>query len=989
MKPLILEMNAFGPFAGRQVVDFSELAGENIFLITGPTGAGKTTVFDAVCFALYGDTSGESRQNDSLKSQFADIKEKCYVSLSFISKGKTYKIIRYPKQQKLGRNGEERVYNSSVELQMPDGGVITAAVLANKEIENIIGLTKEQFKKVVMLPQGEFRKLLEDKSDTKQEILRKIFSTDIFDRLTEQLKEKSKRALDAQSKISADNKALLKGLRLNTQNELDKRIASLTEAQIPDTEALIPALKEKTEEEKKRVSEVRKSADALLLSLDSIDLKYSEQINKKFASLKEQSARLLSLNGRSEAVVGKKRTLENLKLCEKYFEIRGRKEKISGEISKLEREAAQNKKRQKDAAEELAKLQARCEAIPQLEAKAEQLVRDKTIVLKRIEETNQLEEIKQQVLNINEKIFKAQERAVFFDECIKLCESRRAAEKIAEASELLNAILVQAGVINRAYNDFSFAEKSCFDGYERFYKSAAAHLAERLEDGKPCIVCGSTEHPAPCREDGKNAVTRIQLEKLENAREEARETLREAERKCKTLTAEYNMLSGGDLNADDAISDLQIIKKALAENKSAYENLCRGISKKEKLLSESEFYTDEISDEAYLNANREKSIKEEASLKGLRDGMLSRIEESAETENSARKLNDESEAISIEQERIKKEIEGIRGSKARLDLESSRVSEAIVRIDGFIAKMNGELVKTQRELENFVAENNISEKDVGELYGKISLIDKLEAEISEYNEQVKICSALCDSLKKELEGKHEVDILKQKSRYESLKSEYEAENKRYTELFSSYKQNERVYTELKKNTERFGQAEAKARKTAYLAMLAKGDNEQKISFERYVLTAYFEQVVEAANIRLSQLTNQRYTLLRKLEKEKNGRGSGLELSVFDIYTGRVRDVTTLSGGESFKAALSLALGLSDTISQYAGGVEADAVFIDEGFGSLDGESLDSAVSCLMELQNNGRLVGIISHVEALKERIGAKLCVSASKNGSTAQFEVV
>ncbi len=983
MKPLTLEMNAFGPFCKKQLVDFSDLMGRNIFLITGPTGAGKTTVFDAVCFALYGDTSGESRQNDSLKSQFADINEKSYVTFSFSVKGKNYTVTRYPKQQKLGRNGDVRMENSSVRLFMENGETLTG-VSANRQLEQIIGLSKEQFKKVVMLPQGEFRRLLEDKSDAKQEILRRIFSTDLFADFTESLKEKARLAEQKTQQISADNKAVLKSLALSDADEELKRMCA---QEYPDVQAICGLLGQKLKEDEKSVLKIKALADDCFSALNKIDLKYASQINQKFERFDEQTALFRTLCSEKDNFSQKQKMLDKLKLCATYRQSELTIEKLKKEIDSLRREIKENEGEYKKICLAVKKARSENEKLPEYESRSEELLRQIASFDTQLDSLNRIDKTRREILKLNSEIFKTQEKIVLLDECKAVCEQMKEADNLKKQLELLDMLDKKLGDFNGKYAEFYSAQTACLRGYERFYRSAASVLAKELKDGEPCPVCGSRSHPRPCEDDGGENVTKQRLSELERQRDICSAAMQSARRDCAAVIAQYNASAEEKLDEEGVFSDSESARITADGLRARASDLERAVSEKKELLAKSEFFCGEMLETEYVLRERESCLTAEAGFIGQRQ----RLSESVKKESggqSARELRSFRDEASKKLDIIKKDAKRIREEFSSVLAEKKRLSEAIKRLEDFCGAKTQELSDENLRLKQFEAENGIDKSVVSELSGKTDMIQPLESEIAGYTQRVKICKVLLDSLKSELDGKQRFDIDRLKREQTALEVRYNTLNAEYIDLSSRLKQNISAHREISQNLQKAGSAQEDTQRLMYLASLAKGDNEQRISFERFVLTAYFEEVIEAANQRLSGLTDQRYTLFRKQEKEKNGRGSGLELSVFDAYSGMLRDVTTLSGGESFKAALSLALGMADVISRHVGGVEVDTVFIDEGFGSLDEQSLDSAVSCLMDLQTDGRLVGIISHVELLKEKIGAKLVVTPAKNGSSLKFIV-
>lgn len=985
MKPYILEMNAFGPFSSKQIIDFSKLNGQNIFLITGPTGAGKTTIFDAICFALYGDASGESRQNDSLKSQHADINEKCYVSFSFFAKGDVYKIVRYPKQEKLGRNGIIRMINSSAEFTLPDGEILTNLSEVNKNIEELIGLNKEQFKKVVMLPQGEFRKLLEDKSDTKQEILRKIFSTSIYDEITEKLKEKAKQSKALIEGIFADNKASIRNVSADDDSDLAQAIA----IEYPDFQLIKKLLGEEIQKDEENSLEIKQQAEKLLKQLNEINLSYAKQINDKFDELEKQNTKYKELDSKKQDFEKKRELISKLKICKEAVNIEDIVKKLNSEICEIKTKIAETKKEQSSAQQALEVVREQEKSIPKYQSQLEENIKQATLTSEMIEKVLARNKIKQDIINTNEQIFIAKEKIVFFDECIVYCEMLDTIEEKMCTIKSLKLLSDSLSAFKKQYLDFLIADKTLKNAMDLYYSYTVANLANELEENKPCPVCGSNIHPKPASFDGEKTFSKEEISRLEDERDSSREQLNRYEGECRSTIAKINTTSNLTIDEDKVFSDNDYLKQIIVGYENEFSGLKDSLDNKRSMLVKSDYYDEEYFSINTVKAVREKTISEEIAFNEKRGLLSEQLEKNKDLPTDIEYLKNQQFGLQEQQKKLRDNISDIQKNLSEAISCVERVSEKLQQQNEFLTRKNDDLKSANQELELFVAKNCPDNSD--EIFGlrdSLNKLDNISQEVIDYDNSVSVCKAVLDKLNKELVNEKPYDIENLEKNYNELSVAYKDKNDEYVELAATLVQNKLAYNTLTENLEKSGQLEEQSRQIEYISQLARGDNSQKISFERFVLTAYYEEVIKAANLRLSGLTGERYTLHRKLEKEKNGRSSGLELAVFDAHTGKSRDVTTLSGGESFKAALSLALGLADTIGSHVGGVGVDTIFIDEGFGSLDEESLDSAISCLTELQTKGRLVGIISHVAQLKEKISSKLNVSPTKSGSVASFNI-
>lgn len=988
MKPLFLEMNAFGPYATKQCLDFSELGGQNIFLITGPTGAGKTTIFDAICFALYGDASGGSRQNDSFKSQHAQLEDKCYVSMTFFAKGETYKVTRAPKQTIIGRKDVERTINATAELYLPDNSVIIGTVEVTKKIEEIIGLNKDQFKKVVMLPQGEFRKLLEDKSDTKQEILRKIFATKIYDDFTEQLKLRESKANAAAKEILSDNTALIKNIAIKDNDKLAEAIS----AECPIAKDVSEILSEYIKSDKKSAEEKKNELNEYLKQLKSINIQYAKQINEKFENLKTQKEQKVNLESLKDEYTQKENLIKKLNISKIVFEMKSAVVQLEQQIKIIKSDIKVTLNEQEDIENKLKLAKKAYEEIPDLDSRLEELIKNSALLKDKIDKIKHSDELKQNILNINSQLAYIKEKIVFLEECKNYCKltsnAKTSQNIILKLSDLSDELLVH----NQKYHEYKQSEFACKQGVDRYFSSSVSFLSKSLKQEEACPVCGSINHPAPAEVLSEaDEITKEQLGILEQIRDDNRKSLQSVDRICRDIISELINVYKLNINTEDVFSDDKALIKIINEQNELHNIDISACEEKETRLKKSDFYNKELvsSDEDIVNYEYEKVLKEENELMQKQKSLMGVYEEYKNLPGNIDDYRLKQDVNEKEIKAIREKIQSLQKDFSELDGEKKRLIEKIEQQKKFLQQKQADLKQKSDEYSKFISENCPgNEQEILSLANRIEEIESLTSSVGEYKNKVSVCNAIVEQLGGELKNEHIYDIEKMTEQYNEINNIYTEKNDEYISLVANLNVNESIFAKLSKNIQKGGKLEEESRRISLLSQLARGENSQRISFERYVLTAYFEEVIKAANLRLGGLTSERYSLMRKEEKEKFGRGSGLELSVFDLHTGKSRDVTTLSGGESFKAALSLALGLADTIGNHAGGVEVDTIFIDEGFGSLDQESLDCAVSCLMDLQTKGRLVGVISHVDTLKEKIAAKLTVSTNKNGSSAKFNI-
>ena len=889
IKPLKLTMVAFGAFVKKTEIDFSVLNKHSLFLITGPTGAGKTTILDAITFALFGEASGETRRTENFKSDYSDLKELCFVKLEFELKNKKYVIERYPKQSKISARKNIVVINSKAKLILEDGEEIIGTDSVNKKIIELLGITYKQFKQIVVLPQGEFKKLLEAKSEDKQDIFRKIFNTDLHEKFCKALLEKTK---EIQTKIEKAGQLML-GYINSVDSFGDEELLQIILQFLPNS----------LNNNKGSVANVN-----ILL----VKLKENIRKNNCKANTIKEKINLLekSKNDVNEKLVWLK-IIEEKKLRLKEVEVKiNREEKVQQE---LEAELQITLLKLKNASEKK-------DAISNL-------ICEKNDLNNKLEYFKEIDNLQKEYKTIyNEKIDIIQQlnRLMLAEQKIKLkAELNINKELYCKFKELINSIDVYCNI----FNEYRDLEKKYLIEYEKFLAGQAGFLAEKLIDNKPCPVCGSTVHPnkakaltgTPSEEYVKNLA--LQAKKL-------REKLNNTDIK---LFESYNFIK------EKIVEFEEIDYKDILNNKNRLREILE-----------------------YYKSCWEVKINEYKNMDINIDG------------TAIEAISDDIKKLQNHIIEINVKIESIKGNEEKLKLKIKdliSVKDILKKID----KIDEEINSIEK---NYKIENA--------RYQEIrTLVDKNNKEIQLLNDEIK-------KIKIQLQenGKNDITLNKEKLDLELKEIDRQLHNiiEALTKTTAQLNVNIKQYQNIKNITGEYEKLYAKYSDYASLADVASGKNPLRISFERYILASYFQDVINAANVKFSEMTGYRYLLKRKEEKEKNNRASGLDLEIIDNYTGKTRHVNTLSGGESFKASLCLALGLADVVQMYSGGVEIATLFIDEGFGTLDTESLDSAIEALTSLKKNGRLVGIISHVNELKERIPVKLIVKTSKVGSSLEL---
>lgn len=926
MKPLKLTMSAFGSYAGKNVIDFTGQQ-QGIFLITGDTGAGKTTIFDAITYALYNQTSGGERNGNMMRSQYAQQETETYVELEFLYRGQTYRVRRNPdykitKTLKNGKIREQKVPHS-VELTMPDGTVFPEKKNAtDAKIIEILGLTADQFSQIVMIAQGDFLKLLYTKSDERKMIFSKLFRTDIYWKIQENLRRKS---MEMDERIQENDRAF---------EQEKSRIILLPESEELPLDELVERLRERLKDALKEQNLRRANVEELNKKIT----KY-EEINKLFVSLEKIRQTGKELEARQAESKERRQQIENARKADKVLvaeqqNLRQQQEveQSAQAIAKMEETLTNNQEmfetlktqqqeaeaeQKREAADTQKKMLALEQSFPSYEA----------LQNARAEE-QQAKKVWEDLGKTSEESFHKQEAGI-----AALKEQQKRQEQAVEQTKK-----------NWEQTSLSASEsaKHYEHMYEAFLKEQAGILAENLSAGCPCPVCGSTVHPDPAKLSD-HAVTELEVEQAKKTRAAAEEkrdmayAAFEAEKTEKQKLAQAVEKEEADFVLAQTIAKQQ--RKEAEQNYVSLQKIAEQI--REKLVYPS-----------FAEAKKQYAAMQKA---------LAAAEQ--EIERKRQKVSELAEAMNT-----------LKGQKLAEEENQKTAKKLAAKTEKEYAKL--------LEKSGFVSEETYHLAILPERSRS-----KLEREEKEYESQCLRQQSEQKLLEKQVSGKTYTDTTELNEQLKAEKQALKEAEKTYMELHTAYEndrsvlQNCAVYLEKGKKLESEDQVIKSLSKTANGRL----SGSAKIDFETYIQRQYFKQIIHEANKRLLTMSNHQFIL--KLKEEANtGRktNEGLDLSVYSLVTDSERDVKTLSGGESFLAALAMALGLSDIVERSAGAIHPDMMFIDEGFGSLDAQSRQQAIEVLGELAGDSRMVGIISHVTELKEQIDRKLVVSRTDKGSRA-----
>lgn len=926
MKPLKLTMSAFGSYAGKNVIDFTGQQ-QGIFLITGDTGAGKTTIFDAITYALYNQTSGGERNGNMMRSQYAQPETETYVELEFLYRGQTYRVRRNPdykitKTLKNGKIREQKVPHS-VELTMPDGTVFPEKKNAtDAKIIEILGLTADQFSQIVMIAQGDFLKLLYTKSDERKMIFSKLFRTDIYWKIQENLRRKS---MEMDERIQENDRAF----------EQEKSRIIL----LPESEEL--PLDEPVERLRERLKDALKEQNLRRANVEELNKKITkyEEINKLFVSLEKIRQNGKELEARQAESKERRQQIENARKADKVLVAEQQNLRQQQEVEQSAQAIAK-------MTETLANDQEMFETLKtqQQEAEAKQKreaadIQKKMLALEQsfpsYEALQNARSEEQQAKKVWEDLGKTSEESFHKKEAgiAALKEQQKRQEQIVEQTKK-----------NWEQTSLSASEsaKHYEHMYEAFLKEQAGILAENLSAGCPCPVCGSTVHPDPAKLSD-HAVTELEVE-------QAKKTRAAAEEKRDLAYAAFEAEK----------TEKQKLAQAVEKEEADFV-LAQTIAKQQRKEAEQNY----VSLQKIAEQIREKLVYPSLAEAKKQYAAMQKALEAAEQEiaKKRQKVSELAEAMNT-----------LKGQKLAEEENQKTAKKLAVKTEKEYAKL--------LEKSGFVSEETYHLAILPERSRS-----KLEREEKEYESQCLRQQSEQKLLEKQVSGKTYTDTTELNERLKVEKQALKEAEKTYMELHTAYEndravlQNCAVYLEKGKKMESEDQVIKSLSKTANGRL----SGSAKIDFETYIQRQYFKQIIHEANKRLLTMSNHQFIL--KLKEEANtGRktNEGLDLSVYSLVTDSERDVKTLSGGESFLAALAMALGLSDIVERSAGAIHPDMMFIDEGFGSLDAQSRQQAIEVLAELAGDSRMVGIISHVTELKEQIDRKLVVNRTDNGSRA-----
>ncbi len=1017
MRPVHLQMTAFGPFVGQEVIDFTRLGSHPLFLINGPTGAGKTTLLDAICFALYGKSTGDEREGSQMRCDMAAPESLSVVVLTVELGGILYRIRRIPEQLRPKSRGEG-LTSQSAEAQLwrldPEGReqlLVPAKVSeATAEIERLTGLNADQFRQVMVLPQGKFRQLLMAESKQREQIFSQLFQTRIYRRLEERLKQDAssvRREVEDQQRI---RQGMLEG-------------AGVAEGGITALQATLQRLRPERD-----LAQTRRAGCAAQVQTLTTSLAQARELRERFTRLAQAQSELQTLQQQQGLFDAKRTRIEQAERAAQLDPLalacqQGRDEAstVNNRLQQLQAEEAQARQtwqQSQQAYQRLAELekqrdiesldlerlqglaervkglrlaqdtqrrsaqeqQAAAQAMTQAEQAHRQLGDQfRALEQRQTERWNRLQQSREQPLNLQ----RCEAQTGLRRDLAQLQAQIEQQQKALSASEVVGLNLKEN------YRRCQQAARQC---ELQWHQGQAALLAQSLEQDQPCPVCGSAQHPSPAQlgVDIPDAPT---LERVRLAEQEALEQLNSAretyagQRKALEALQEQSLQLTQRLGDDALLSvaDLQSrylqLRQLVEERVREEQAHQQGVEQLQALQQqEQRLRTDLDRTRTALAQTDNQLAVAETALAGAERELPADLREAGVLDAAIKQAQDRCLEQAQQIERIRREYQsaqsGWHQATAMVQGQVEAVAAATTRLQAQESRWNDALLQSEFAGEAAYQQARMSP-------------DARQQErqaIIAFERNLQRSAAIVEEQQQGVAGRQPPDLEALGQTLSLAREQSQNAERQWQALEQQVVSLEQTALRLERVEETLSRLEARYALVGTLSDLTNGQTGDKVSLQRFVLSVLLDDVLVEASHRLSLMSKGRYRLLRKESRTKGNKASGLELEVEDAYTGKVRPVATLSGGESFMAALAMALGLSEVVQAYAGGIRLDTLFIDEGFGSLDSESLDLALRTLSDLQSSGRMVGVISHVAELKEQMPLRLDVIATREGSRVQL---
>lgn len=1027
MRPLQLELTYFGPYRHVEV-DFTKFNDQPLFLISGKTGSGKTTLFDGICYALFSQTTNTQRDASSLRSDFAPASAESKVTLTFEHEGVNYRITRKPKQEVMGRGHKMVTHNAHVELIYPldssQPESITHIPEANAFITHLLHLDCNQFRQIALLPQGKFRQFLSSSSNDKEALLRSLFNTGLYERWSDKLKARLSQTQNDQSELRTRLDTLMQG-----ETEID--------SSLPQAEWLT-AVKAKIDQQKGQAKELAKQVkkQEQVESQANQALQAAKKLEERQTELAQAKERLGRIQARSAEITATKQTIHKLewfndrqKTYYAYTDGEKRSKSLNKQITTAQALLGKEKQSQTETKAKLAQLQRQGDEIAglkdqisvlksqlpiykQRDALKQQLASEQTALKS---QQKRLKGSKEKLLALVKGLDQAEKQ---LDQLKDLDDARLAlAEKqhrlgeadrqwrqiqdqenqIGQKQERLRQLKAQ---LNSAAQSQQASKQHLNELEDRRTKNQIAALVAKLHDNEACPVCGSLDHPSPAKWTQGQKVSDEELEtarhayqkasdahsKLQASHDQLDEDLQSSRKQLQTLYDQLRQmlkLSSADVDLAQAIGQLQDQLRQQADKLKQKQTLKNQLMQQQQTDRQKQTVLTQA--QAQLQADVQKSQLAVAKTESTLTTQVQRLEyEDLQTaQRQLRKGQEQVTDFEQQQQALTDQVNELQQQVAAEEAQVQRAKEEQADLADQQKQLLTEL-QTALAAADFDADWSFWKW----AQDRQDQLNQLQQVVQDYSLQLGKVQDRIAQLKELIGDQKTVDLQPLQTAFTDARQKLALLQEESGSLKQSLSQRR---NNLKQVQKLIGQQQETLDQLSELQTLVdvvNGKTDSRLGLERYVLRSYFAEVLQAANPRLQELSNGRY--LFALSDESHGKGSkwsGLEVNIYDDNAGRFRSAHTLSGGESFIASLALALALSDVVSQHQGGIHIDALFVDEGFGSLDADALQQALQALQTIQG-GRMVGIISHVAALEEQIPNQLQVMTDHGISSVKYQL-
>ncbi|WP_404419992.1 AAA family ATPase [Marinospirillum sp.] len=1017
MKPRQLSLQAFGPFAGKESVDFTLLGESPLFLINGPTGAGKSTLLDALCFALYGQTTGNDRSGTQMRCDRAAARDLTWVELTFTLGQQNYRIYRLPEQDRPKQKGDGWTTQASrVELYRLIGEgdeklLGTKAGEVTSQIQELLGLTVDQFRQVMVLPQGKFRELLLASSRDREAIFSQLFQTRIYKQLENKLKAKA----DSIQREMQDHQQRIRGILESCNLHMEEEVEQELQALKPQHQELHD---QKDAARKKHLQAAKELDQAQQLEVQfqnqtRLKAEYEQHLQQQ--AMIADKEKQLSQNTLARKIQPQRDEWQRLekqqhRLQEQLHACQQQLEQV-----KQQKQQSHEHRQQAEAAEknQLPALQKEQHRLQGFQEKVERLAAYQQAATEALQADQQaavaLEKLQKQEQQTREQQADLEKQLTDLDQQQEALaqvplqlqhldvqrQNRQQLDKLYQNQEQLTQEQQKARQQEQQAKEFwQYRQQQAQEAEYHWHLGQAAELARQLHPGQPCPVCGSQEHPAPAQPEGNLSLVskeqvesarqemdqarellqgwqaecqrlEIQLQENQRAQQEFQEALQErAQQSLDELQAEFNHLQQQEKQRQDAQNKHQELKQLQRKGQQALDDLQTPLQAAQQASQQA--HDQYLKEQTHLQQLEQELPAQWRTRQALQQALDSLYQQQEVLQQAREKAQLQDQESDRQMARLTQQENDLQEQQSKTTTELKTADEhwqQALQTTGFINLANWQAALLEEsQVEIFTQQVNHWKEQKHQLQGKLDHLENLLAD----------------------QKPPDLDTLKQQEaaaeqQLQEIQTAFQTVDQRWNQLQDTAKR-------LKKAHEDNQALEERYRVYGTLSEVASGASGSKVSLQRFVLGVLLDDVLALASRRLDHMSRGRYALVRS--QETGGRGaSGLDLQVHDAYSGKRRDVATLSGGESFMAALSLALGLSEVVQAYAGGIRLDTLFIDEGFGSLDTETLDLAIATLMELQTGGRMIGVISHVSELKEQLTQRIDVLTDMRGSRLQLQ--